>query len=153
MTPRLGIDIRAEPDPARAVAAVDIVVTTTPATAPILQADWLRPGQHVTAMGSDQETKNELDPACLARAELYVADRVSQTRLMGELRAAIEAGAMPDAPHPELGAVITGAAAGRGSADAITIADLTGTGVQDTAIAALALERATESGTGTAFTT
>jgi ornithine cyclodeaminase/alanine dehydrogenase-like protein (mu-crystallin family) len=78
---------------------------------------------------------------------------VSQTRLMGELRAAIAAGAMPDAAHAELGAVIAGAAPGRAAADAVTIADLTGTGVQDTAIAALALDRAAASGTGAAFDT
>ncbi|MGZ3216845.1 cyclodeaminase [Paracoccus sp. T5] len=126
-------------DPAEAVAQADIVVTTTPSSQPILRAGWLRPGQHVTAMGSDQPGKNELDPACLARADLYVADRASQTRLMGELRAAIAAGTHDGADVPELGQIIARTHPGRSSPDQITLCDLTGTGVQDTAIATHAL--------------
>lgn len=128
--------VRAETDPQRAVAAADVIVTTTPASAPILRAEWLRPGQHVTAMGSDQPGKNELDPHCLDRADLYVADRLGQTRAMGELRAAIATGLFaPAHAFPELGQIIAGRAPGRTTPDQITIADLTGTGIQDTAIA------------------
>jgi len=131
--------VRATADPAEAAASADIIVTTTPATQPILRADWLQPGQHVTAMGSDQPGKNELDPACLARADLYVADRASQTCLMGELRAAIEAGTHDGTAVPELGQIIARTHPGRTDPDQITICDLTGTGVQDTAIATHAL--------------
>lgn len=131
-----GLPTRAETDPEAAAARADIIVTTTPATTPILRADWLRPGQHVTAMGSDQPGKNELDPRALDRADLYVADRLSQTEAMGELRAAIAAGLFaPPFSFPELGQIIAGQHPGRSSPDQITIADLTGTGVQDTAIA------------------
>lgn len=143
----LGLPVRAEADARSAVRGADVIVTTTPATAPILRADWLEPGQHVTAMGSDQHGKNELDPAALTRG-YYVADRLSQTRELGELRAAIAAGLLPaNHPAPELGAVLTGSAPGRRDDAAITIADLTGTGVQDTAIATLALARAGAAGT------
>ncbi len=134
-----GLTVRAEPDPAAAAGFGDIIVTTTPATRPILRAEWLRPGQHVTAMGSDQPGKNELHPDCLARADLYVADRLSQTRLMGELRAALAARAIPEGDHPELGQILIGRHPGRIDPRQITIADLTGTGVQDTAIATHAL--------------
>lgn len=127
-------------DPEEAAAFGDVIVTTTPASQPILQASWLRPGQHVTAMGSDQAGKNELDPLCLDRADLYVADRVSQTQIMGELRAALDTGIITDiGTIPELGTIITGQHPGRSDNDQITIADLTGTGVQDTAIATHAL--------------
>jgi len=126
----------------------DIIVTTTPAEKPILLAGWLEPGQHLTAMGSDAGHKNEIDPAVFSRAT-YVADRIAQTRILGELHHAIEAGtANGDQPFAELGAVIAGKAQGRASADEITFADLTGTGVQDTAIANLALARAKEAGSG-----
>lgn len=131
-----GLAVRAETDPQRAAASADVIVTTTPASAPILRAEWLRPGQHVTAMGSDQPGKNEVDPHCLDRADLYVADRLGQTRAMGELRAAIAAGLFaPSHAFPELGQIIAGHAQGRTAPDQITIADLTGTGIQDTAIA------------------
>jgi ornithine cyclodeaminase len=135
-----------------AVKGADIVVTTTPAAAPILMAGWLEPGQHVTAMGSDAGHKNEIDPAAFSRLSLYVADRLSQTRFLGELHHALDAGiAVADAGYPELGAVIAGAALGRRAADDITLCDLTGTGVQDTAIANLALARAREQRAGQRF--
>ena len=136
----LNIPVATTTDRASAVAEADIIVTTTPATEPILQAEWLRPGQHITAMGSDQPGKTELDPTCLARADQYVADRLSQTRVMGELRHAIDAGVIDPRRHfSELGEVLIGKAVGRNLDDDITIADLTGTGGQDTAIATHAL--------------
>lgn len=131
----LGIVAEAVDDPARLVAESQLVVTTTPARAPVLRADWLHPGLHVTAMGSDQDEKNEIDPAALARADAYVCDRVSQCERLGELRSALAAGLWDKGRPAELGEVIAGARPGRTGPEAITIADLTGTGVQDTAIA------------------
>lgn len=104
-------------------------------------------GQHVTAMGSDAEHKN--DPVAIARADVYVADSLAQTRRLGELHHAIVAhkvGAHTD--FPELGQIIAGMKQGRSSDREITIADLTGTGVQDTAIATLAFARACASDDG-----
>ncbi|SFG27753.1 ornithine cyclodeaminase [Palleronia marisminoris] len=148
----LGIDVSASTDAEAAIMAADVIVTTTPATTPILLADWLGPGQHVTAMGSDQNGKSELEPACLSRADLYVPDRLSQTRALGELRSAIAAGVIEADRHfPELGDIIAGTSPGRRSDDEITIADLTGTGVQDTAIANHAVRRAREARAGTLF--
>jgi ornithine cyclodeaminase len=149
---KLGIAVHTVPDGKNAVAGADIIVTTTPSETPILKAEWLTPGQHVTAMGSDAEHKNELDPAIIAKTGLYVADSLKQTRRLGELHHAIEAGLVAiDADFPELGQVIAGVRQGRASADAITIADLTGTGVQDTAIATLARDRAKAAHAGTIF--
>lgn len=149
---RLGIAVSAMADPAEAVAQADIIVTTTPSASPVLKAEWLRPGHHVTAMGSDQEHKNELEPACIVMADLYVPDRLSQTRVLGELRSAIAAGIVDtDAPFAELGDVVSGRAPGRSDDAAITIADLTGTGVQDTAIATFALQRAVSNRAGLDF--
>jgi len=148
----LGLEVAAIAEAERAVRGADVIVTTTPARSPILKADWLSPGQHVTAMGSDQHDKSELEPACLAHADRYVADRATQTRTMGELRAAIAAGVLSaDAEVEELGPIAAGLAPGRRTDREITIADLTGTGVQDTAIATLARTRAAELGTGTDF--
>ncbi len=152
MTAMSGVEVRAVKEAAEAVRPADIVVTTTPAAEPILRAEWLRPGQHVTAMGSDQEHKNELEPACIELADVYVADRLAQTRLLGELRSAVKAGvAAPDEEFPELGAVAIGSATGRTSDDQITICDLTGTGVQDTMIATYAASAAAGLGLGTRF--
>jgi ornithine cyclodeaminase len=148
----LGIPVTLASDLAAAVSSADVIVTTTPASDPLIRADWLRPGQHITAMGSDQHHKAELEPACLTRADLYVPDRQSQTAIMGELRGAIAAGLFPaDRQFAELGDIVAGKAPGRRSSDQITIADLTGTGVQDTAIATFARQRADAAGIGTDF--
>ncbi|MCK1571220.1 ectoine utilization protein EutC [Bradyrhizobium sp. 174] len=139
-------------EPEKAVAGSHIIVTTTPADKPILSAAWLEAGQHVTAMGSDAEQKNEIEPTAITCADLYVADSLAQTRRLGELHHALAAGAVAnDASFPELGEIIAASKSGRTSQTQITIADLTGTGVQDTAIAALALTRAEAAGAGTAF--
>lgn len=149
----LGIDVTASSDMAGAVAAADIIVTTTPSTTPLVKSDWLQPGQLVIAMGSDQEHKVELDPACLAKATQYVPDSQAQCALKGELRSALEAGIVPmDQTFAELGDITAGTAPGRQADDDIIIADLTGTGVQDTAIATLARQRAESAGLGAVFT-
>jgi ornithine cyclodeaminase len=153
MTNELGIEVHATTDLAASVSAADIIVTTTPSATPLVQGDWLRDGQHITAMGSDQDHKNELAPDCLARATLYVPDRRSQTEIMGELRTALQAGVFqPGDTFVELGQIAAGTAIGRRSDTDITVADLTGTGVQDTAIATLARQRAEASGIGATFT-
>ena len=153
LSDELGFEVTASTDAAAAVASADIVVTTTPATEPVIRADWLRPGQLVIAMGSDQEHKGELAPECLAKATLYLPDAQAQCAIKGELRSAIDAGIFPaDRQFAELGDVTSGKAAGRQSDSDIIIADLTGTGVQDTAIATLAKQRAMAAGKGSSFT-
>ena len=131
----LGVEAEIVSDPAQLVAESQLVVTTTPAKEPVLKAEWLHPGLHVTAMGSDQDGKNEIEAAALVKADLYVADRGSQTEKVGELRSAIAAGLWTGGTPVELGDVITKKSEGRKCAGDITIADLTGTGAQDTAIA------------------
>lgn len=149
----LGLAITAETDIANAVETSDVVVTTTPSAVPLIQSKWLQPGQLVIAMGSDQEHKVELDPACLAKATLYVPDSQAQCSIKGELRSAIEAGVFSAHQNfVELGDITTGTAAGRQSDSDVIIADLTGTGVQDTAIATLARQRAIAAGKGATFT-
>lgn len=120
-----------------------LVVTTTPSREPLIDADWLHPDLHITAMGADQAGKNELDPEIVAQADLFVCDSVSQCEQMGELRTAIKSGDWPsDQTPPELGQIINGSAVGRTSDASISICDLTGTGAQDTAIANHAFELA-----------
>ncbi len=143
---RLGVAAEAVPDPAELVARSQLVVTTTPAREPVLMADWLHPGLHVTAMGSDQAGKTEIEPAALAAADLYVCDRVAQCAISGELEAARAAGLMAGDP-PELGDLVSGRVPGRRRAGEITICDLTGTGVQDTAIASHVFSRLGDAGT------
>ena len=148
----LGIEVTVAPDIAVATAGADIVVTTTPSGEPLVSAAHLEPGQHVTAVGSDADYKTELTPEIPAMATPFVCDTLAQSRRQGELRPAIAAGTVAaDAVFPEIGQVIAGQKPGRQSASDITVCDLTGTGVQDTAIANLAFQIASSSGAGTVF--
>ncbi len=143
----LGIAAEAVADPAALVAESQLVVTTTPSREPLIKADWLHPGVHITAMGSDQSGKNEIEPAALMAADAYVCDRVSQCEVSGELEAALAAGVWTKGTPAELGEVIIGTKSGRTSPNDVTICDLTGTGVQDTAIATHVRARFGKAGT------
>ena len=152
LSEELAMSVTVSPDIETLAAESDILVTTTPATAPLIAAAHLKPGLHVTAMGSDADYKTEIAPAALAAADLYVCDRRSQCETLGELHHALKAGVLdPGQDYPELGQVIAGQAPGRPGPEAITLCDLTGTGVQDTAIATMARARAEAHGAGTIF--
>jgi len=130
----------------------DTMVTTTPSREPYLNADWLHPGLHITAMGADGVGKQELYPQVFARADVVACDRKSQCFRLGELQHALAAGIVnEDSPIVELGELILGRHAGRETDDQISVCDLTGVGVQDTAIAQLTFKRAQEKGLGTVF--
>ncbi|MFQ5959896.1 MAG: cyclodeaminase [Candidatus Methylomirabilales bacterium] len=149
MTERLGIQVRAVEGPEAVVRNSQVVVTTTPSKSPYLRPEWLHPGLHITAMGSDAESKQELHAEALGRADRLVCDRKSQAFRLGELHHGLEAGVVdPESPITELGAITSGQAPGREDGSEITICDLTGTGVQDTVIASLGYERAVQAGLG-----
>lgn len=132
MHEELRLRVVASPSVEEAVDGADLVVTTTPAREPVLRAELVLAGTHVTAMGSDGPGKRELDPALVAAADRLIVDDPDQSRALGELQ-----GVPPDAgPTPvTLGDVLAGRAPGRTSESDVTVCDLTGTGVQDTAIA------------------
>lgn len=132
---------------AELVAASDLVITTTPAIEGLVTREDLHPGLHITAVGSDAEHKRELGPGVLDAADLVVVDSVAQSRRLGEARAAEAEGFDPDR-LVELGGVVAGTRPGRTDDGQITVCDLTGTGAQDTAIAALVVARAREQGVG-----
>jgi ornithine cyclodeaminase len=115
-------------------AAANLIVTCTPSTRPLLESAWIRPGTHITAVGSDTAEKQELDPAILARADRVVVDSLSQSELRGEAYKAVGAGAIGRDRLIELGRVIEDPRLRRASDDEITVADLTGVAVQDIVI-------------------
>jgi ornithine cyclodeaminase len=127
-------------DTADILLTCNLVVTTTPANSPLLFANDLQKGTHITAVGSDTSQKQELDSAILSKAEVVVADSISQCLVRGEIHKAFESGMIKKDELIELGEIIAGHKAGRTSADQITVADLTGVAVQDIKIAAAIYE-------------
>ena len=114
----------------------DILITTTPSKKPLVNYSSLPKGIHITAMGSDAEEKNELEPNIIKNCDAYVPDSQAQTSILGELNHAIKNNLIKsDMIFNDLGKIIINPELGRKNNDDITVADLTGTGVQDTAIA------------------
>lgn len=135
---RTGVWVSVAASIAALVADSDIAVTTTTAREPVLGAEVLRPGLLVIAMGSDTPGKRELDPALVRGCDLYVADNFDQCARLGELQGLDRETLRRTA---ELGPVLAGLAAGRTSESECIVADLTGLGLQDTAIALFAMDR------------
>jgi ornithine cyclodeaminase len=153
MASRFKVRVRAARSAQEAVRGSDCLITATPARSPIVFADWVAPGTHVTALGSDAPQKNELEPALLARAEKVVPDRLSQCLALGEIHHACAQGVLKaERIHAELGAIAAGRAPGRQSEAEITIADLTGVGIQDAAVAGRVVEEAERQGIGDVLT-
>lgn len=139
MSAALGIKVQVAETAEQVVRNSDLVVTTTPATEPVVQAEWLHPGLHITAMGSDAEHKQELAAEVLAAADKVVCDTVAQCAKLGELHRALDSGILKDSSEViELGQLTSKVLQGRDDNSQITVCDLTGTGVQDTAIALFA---------------
>jgi len=130
-----GMEVRAAESVEELADQSRLIVTATSTHEPVLRADQVRPGTHITAMGSDDDGKQELDVALLGKADRIVADSVSQCSKYGECVHAINAGVISLDDIAELGAVVSGSTDGRTSDDQITIADLTGVAVQDIQIA------------------
>jgi ornithine cyclodeaminase len=126
-----GIKIRTTLRAEEVAAAANLIVTCTPATTPIIKAEWVRPGTHITAVGSDTASKQELESAILARADRVVVDSLSQSELRGEVYKAVSAGVLGRDRLVELGRVISDEKLRRASENEITVADLTGVAVQD----------------------
>jgi ornithine cyclodeaminase/alanine dehydrogenase-like protein (mu-crystallin family) len=140
---KLGLSARLCDSVQEAVHGAGIVITTTPSTVPFIEAEWLDAGTHVTAVGSDEPSKHELAPEVFARASVVAVDDRRQAASFGELHHAIDAGLRTEDDTVTLGELLEGVAQGRVRDEDITVADLTGVGVQDAAIATLVLREAT----------
>ena len=132
-----------------AVRSADIVVTATPARAPMVKAEWVRPGTHVSAMGADGRGKQELESGVHQKARIVV-DRTEQCVQWGDINNSCRAGLVEESQIAgEIGEVILGRKQGRTSAADITLFDSTGMGIQDAAVAGLIYRTAVEHKLGT----
>lgn len=131
-----GLDARAVADPAEAVAAADILCTTTASETPVLFGDWLRPGVHVNAVGASVPSCRELDPVCVARASIWVDYLPMALTAAGEIVDAIARGTLrPGDLRGEIGAALEGAVPARRSPAEITLYRSLGVPAQDIELA------------------
>jgi len=127
----LGFNVQTTLNPEDVALSCNLIVTATPSTSPLLFSSQIQTGTHITAMGSDTQEKNELDPEILQMADIVVADSISQCLVRGEIHHALKADKIRKEKLVELGNVITQKDLQRSSDDQITVADLTGVAVQD----------------------
>ncbi|WP_051140518.1 ornithine cyclodeaminase family protein [Azospirillum brasilense] len=128
-------------DAETAARSADVLITLTTAREPVVQAGWVRPGTHICAMGADTAGKQELDPAILLGAAVWVDDW-AQAAALGECQHALAHGLTRESIRGTLCDVLEGKAPRRAAADEITVFDSTGMGIQDLAIAAWAVRAA-----------
>ncbi len=129
-------------------AACDIVCTSTPSRAPVVERPWVRAGTHINAMGADAPGKQELDPAILRDAQVVIDD-AHQALHSGEINVPVAAGQLAESDlHGTLGEIVAGLRPGR-RGDEITVFDSTGLAIQDVAVARMVYDLARERGTGT----
>ena len=130
-----GLDMKAATELDELVSECNLIVTTTSAREALIRADQVTKGTHITAMGSDDHGKQELEAQLLAKADRVVADSISQCVDHGECFHAVQNNLIEESSILELGNVIKDPAIGRTSEDQITVADLTGVAIQDIQIA------------------
>ena len=144
-----GLESWFAPSVSEAARESDVIVTITPAVAPLLRDGDVTDGTLVVALGADGPGKQELDPAILARAKVVV-DVLEQAEESGELQHALAAGLMTrDEVHAELGEVVAGVKPGRVDDADTFVFDGTGTALQDVAAASLLVAEARAQGLGT----
>ncbi len=142
MSENLGVEVVVCETAEEVVSSSQILVTTTPARDPIVKPEWLHAGMHITAMGADLTGKQELAAGCLGKATVLCCDSAAQCLTMGELQHRSSKGlAIPDEKIVELGQFVSGQQTFTRSSNDITLCDLTGMGVQDTAIASLVMQK------------
>lgn len=151
----IGVETRPAASAEEAVRAAEIVVTATTAREPVMRGEWLRPGAHVNAMGSNWGHRREVDTETVLRSDLIAVDDLQQAQIeAGDLLIPEHEGrfslveAASEGRLVELGRIVAGSVAGRPSAEAITLFKSLGIGAEDVATAAFVYQQARERGLG-----
>ena len=147
----LKIPVVIEKSKKEAVEKADIVISTTRGTGPVIEADWVKPGTHIVAVGTDEKGKQEYEPEIFLKATA-VCDSIKQCVEKGEIQHAINKGYIAQSDiYAEIGQIISGEKKGRTSDEQITIFDTTGMAIQDNVMAEIIYKKALENGLGTYF--
>ena len=132
-----------------AAQSANLIIVTTSSSQPLLKAEWLKPGTHITVAGSNNPSKQQLELDVLQQADIIVVDNFEQCSTGGEIHHGLQAGVITKADvQGELSSLIVGKIPGRTDPRQITLADLTGLDSQDAVVATLAMEKAIFYGLG-----
>ncbi len=132
MSASLGIEVTASESGEACVKDVDVVITMTSTSRPVLEGDWLSPGTHINAAGANHWMRRELDGKAVGRADVVVTDDIEQAKLeCGDLIYPNEFGTIRWEQVISLSDVVAGVAKGRNSAEDITLFESQGLALQD----------------------
>ncbi|MDR9776068.1 ornithine cyclodeaminase family protein [Rhizobium hidalgonense] len=146
-----GIPVTVASSKKEAVERADILITTTRGKGSLVEAESVKPGTHIVAIGTDQRGKQELDPELFRNAKIIV-DSLSQCTQKGETWHPLNKDIIAkDDIHGEIGEVLLGRKPGRESDDEITIFDSTGMAIQDNTTATKIYRNAIANNVGTFF--
>ncbi|HKA44801.1 MAG TPA: ornithine cyclodeaminase family protein [Burkholderiales bacterium] len=150
MSQKLGIEVVPADSAEAAVRGAHVVNVITKSAAPVLSGQWLEPGQHINAAGSNALTRREIDEEAVRKCDVVTVDsRGTARKECGDLLPAVESGWHRWETLTELGDLITGRAPGRATARQITLYESHGMGIQDIYTGAAVLGLARERGIGT----
>jgi alanine dehydrogenase len=142
---RLNVDLRSMDSAEGAVCDADIVITATNAREPVLRGEWLMPGTHINAIGSNRAESRELDDHAVIRSACVCVDSIEQARVeAGDLLSPIERGVFSWNRVQELGDLVSGKITGRTDRSQITLFKSLGIALEDVAVGAWVYERAVE---------
>jgi len=149
MRERTGLDVVAAASAEDTVRGSDVVVTITTSATPVFSGDWLEPGTHINAAGSNSLLRREIDETALRKAEVVVVDsRPTAIKEAGDILPALEKGRLHAGSLVELGEVIAGTRPGRTSAKQVTLFESQGMAMQDLIIASELAKLARAQGVG-----
>jgi ornithine cyclodeaminase len=135
-----GVEASAAADLDAAIAKADTIVAATTATQPIIRADAVRPGTHLSLVGAFTPAMAEAEPALMPRARLFADDRASTLLKGGEVAQAIRAGLIAEtAIEADLAELVRSGPPQRAQSD-ITVFKSVGFAALDLIAAELALQ-------------
>jgi ornithine cyclodeaminase len=149
MSKRTGVQVEPAASAEAAVRGSHIINVITKSAEPVLKGEWLEPGQHVNAAGSNALTRREIDETVVKKCDVITVDgRGTARNECGDLLPAVEKGWLRWDYLTEIGEVIAGKAPGRTSAKQVTLYESHGMGLQDLWVGVKMLALARERGIG-----
>jgi ornithine cyclodeaminase len=135
---------------AQALSEADIICTATTSNTPVFKDAELKPGAHISAIGSYTPEMQEVPAETVARALVVVDSRSATLAETGDLLIPMQAGLFGEEHiSVELGEIVLGRKSGRQSSEQITYFKSVGVAVQDAMAAQLALQNARQLKLGT----
>lgn len=149
MVQELGAEVVAVDSAREAVEGVEIAVTATTATEPVVLGEWAHAGMHINAVGSNWANRQELDAGAVGRCDRVAVDDLEQAKEeSGDLIAAAESGLVAWDRVIELGRIVAGEVPGRTAPQDTTLFESQGIALEDVAAMKLAYDRARQLGVG-----